>query len=321
MIFISEALSAAAVTRSLAFDAVRRALIAAIAPEATSFPVVLGHASNPQNRFTIKSAAGATLAGLKVGSYFPTNDAAGLPRHNSIILLFDQSQGRIGAIVEGGKLNGYRTAAADAVATDALARTEAEVLALFGTGHQAEFEVLALAEIRCLTRVMVVGRSPERTAAFVEGLRAKGLPAEAAEAEAAVRSADIIVTATTATQPLFQADWVRPGTHISSMGSDATGKQELPPDLFPRARLFCDLPEQSVRIGEFQHADRAQSLTAIGAVLERHMPGRQSAEEITVFDSSGISLQDLYMAEAIIAATKTTRDPASQTLSGMVAHE
>ena len=121
MILISEAQSAAIVTPELAFSAVRDAFIAAIAPSAVSFPVVMAHGSDPKNRFTIKSASGIELAGLKVGAYFPSNDARGLPRHASTILLIDQSTGRIGALIEGSAVNCYRTAAADAVATDALA--------------------------------------------------------------------------------------------------------------------------------------------------------------------------------------------------------
>lgn len=300
MIHITEAQSAAIVTPELAFAAVRDALIAAVAPGAASFPVVIAHGSDPQNRFTIKSASGAELAGLKVGAYFPTNDARGLPRHASTILLIDQNTGRIGALVEGSAVNCYRTAAADAVATDALARPDAEVLTLFGTGHQAAYEARALARVRKLSRLLVVGRDPSRTDAFVERLRNSGLPAEAAAAETAARAADIIVTATTAKEPLFEAEWVRPGAHISSMGSDAKGKQELPSDLFPRARLFCDLPEQSVRIGEFQHAGPEATPTAIGAVLSGDAPGRHNEREITIFDSSGISLQDLHMAKAIL---------------------
>ncbi|MGR2738133.1 hypothetical protein ACUY1T_06735 [Billgrantia sp. Q4P2] len=133
-------------------------------------------------------------------------------------------------------------------------------------------------------------------------MRAQGLPAEAAEGEPACLAADIIATATTATAPLFHAGWVPPGTHVLTMGSDATGKQELPPDLFPRARLFCDLPEQSRRIGEFQHAPSGAELIAIGEVLSGRVQGRRESDEITVFDSSGLSIQDLYMAEAVIDA-------------------
>lgn len=305
MIHITEAQSGAAISHELAFKAVRRAFIAVCSPEAAIFPVVLGSASDPQNKFTIKSAADGRLTGLKVGSYFPTNDAVGLPRHDSMIMLFDQTKGRIGAIVEGGKLNAYRTAAADAVATDALARSDAQVLALFGTGHQAAYEAQAIARIRPLTKIMVVGRSPERADAFVKQLHNKGLPAEASQAETACRAADIIVTATTATTPLFQANWVRPGAHISSMGSDAIGKQELPPQLFSQSRLFCDLAEQSARIGEFQHANAEMAMSTIGAVLTGTAEGRRTVEEITIFDSSGIALQDLYVAEAIITAASS----------------
>ena len=300
MILITEAESSAIVTPELAFAAVREAFIAAVAPGAASFPVVIGHGSDPQNRFTIKSASGAELAGLKVGAYFRTNDARGLPRHASTIVLIDQTTGRIGALVEGSAVNCYRTAAADAVATDALARPDAEVLTLLGTGHQAAYEAQAIARIRKLSRVLVVGRDPARTEAFAQKLRSSNLPAEAAEAETAVRAADIIVPATTATAPLFKAAWVQPGTHISSMGSDSKDKQELPADVFRDARLFCDLPEQSVRIGEFQHAGPEATPTAIGSVLSGDALGRGHADEITIFDSSGISLQDLHMAKAII---------------------
>lgn len=302
MIYVTEAQSRAIVTPAFAFDAVRAALIAAIDPAAASFPVVNAHAQDPQNRFSIKSAAGTGLAGFKVGAYFPTNDAHGLPRHASTIMLIDPASGKIGALIEGSALNCYRTAAADAVATDALARGDAQVLTLFGTGHQAAYEAQAIARIRPLSRLLVVGRDAGRTATFVEKLRADGLPAEAAQAEPAVRAADIIVTVTTAATPLFEAGWVKAGTHVSTMGSDAVGKQELPPRLFARARLFCDLPDQSARIGEFQHADAQADATAIGAVLSGVSQGRTTVDDITIFDSSGISLQDLHIGQAVLDA-------------------
>ena len=305
MIYVTEDRSRAIVTPELAFDAVRAALIAAIDPSAASFPVVNAHANDPQNRFSIKSAAGAGLAGFKVGAYFPSNDVHGLPRHASTIMLIDQASGKIGALIEGSAVNCYRTAAADAVATDTLARPDAQVLTLFGTGHQAAYEARAIARIRDLSQVLVVGRDTARTATFVERLRADGLPAQGAKAPDAVRRADVIVTATTATDPLFDADWVQAGTHVSSMGSDSIGKQELPPQLFARARLFCDLPDQSTRIGEFQHAPTDAKITAIGAVLTGAATGRQAREDITIFDSSGISLQDLHMAQAVLDRVQT----------------
>ena len=303
MIFIDETRSAALATHEMAYDAIREALIATVREDAISFPVVIGHGSDAQNRFTIKSACNRDMAGLKVGSYFLSNDRAGLPRHGSMILLFDQSIGRIGAIVEAGKLNAYRTAAADAVAAEALSRPDARVLTLFGTGHQAAYEAAAIARVPPIERLVVAGRSDEKTGALVGRLKALGLPAEAARsAEEACRTADIIVTVTSARAALFDADWVAPGTHIASMGSDGKGKQELPVGLYQRAKLFCDLPEQSRVVGEFQHAPADARLTAIGQVLTGSAPGRTDPSDITVFDSSGVSLQDLFIAEAILRA-------------------
>jgi ornithine cyclodeaminase len=135
---------------------------------------------------------------------------------------------------------------------------------------------------------------------MVRDLREQGLDAASSSAEHACRSADIIVTATPARSPLFSAEWVRPGAHVASMGSDGPGKQELPPELFPKASLFCDLPSQSRNIGEFQHAAADAELTAIGDVLLARRPGRRSPDEITIFDSSGLSLQDLYMAQHLL---------------------
>ncbi len=302
MILITEQQSASLVTDELAYESTRRALVAAIADEAESFPTVLGHGSNQSDRFTIKSAAGAETAGLKVGSYWPGNAELGIPRHNSTILLFDQRVGAIGTVIQAGTANGYRTAAADAVATDALARPDSRRLTIFGSGHQAFYECRAIARIRHLERISVVARDAERGAEFVQSLCAAGLPAQAVAAEAACREADIIVTATTAREPLFDARWVSPGTHVSSMGSDRTGKQELPVELLGTASLFCDLPSQSRTIGEFQHAAAGAVLTALGHVLTGVRPGRVADDEITVFDSSGIALQDLYLGLALIEA-------------------
>lgn len=302
MKFMSEDESASLVSHAMAYDAAREALVA-VAEEAIIFPAVLGHGSSPANRFSIKSAATADFAGLKVGSFWPGNSDQGLPRHNSLILLFDQSVGRVEWVIEAGKVNAYRTAAADAVAADLLARADASVLAIFGAGNQALFECLAIARIRPIRQVRVVARDAAKGDAFVAALKGEGLNAVRTEAREACEQADIVVTATPSRAPLFEADWVRPGTHVASMGSDAAGKQELPPALFDRAALFCDLPSQAVIMGDLQHfgGDRA-SIVAIGEVLRGSAQGRVSPEQITVFDSSGIALQDLTIARRLVAA-------------------
>lgn len=298
---ITEEQSAMLITHEMALEGVRQALIAAVDGAAT-FDAVLGHGSDPSNRFSVKSAATGDFAGLKVGSYWPRNFDKGLPRHSSTTLLFDEETGRIAWVVEGSLVNAYRTAAADAIAAAALSREDASTLAVFGTGRQARFECLALARVRPVKRVLVVGRDRCSAAEFAISLEAIELSTEIVSAETACARADIIVTATPARAPLFAPEWVRSGTHVASMGSDAVGKQELPPALFPQSRLFCDLPDQSRRIGEFQHAGPDQLITPIGEVLTERAAGRFSADEITIFDSSGISLQDLYVAQRIVAA-------------------
>ncbi|MER9662664.1 ornithine cyclodeaminase family protein [Mesorhizobium sp. M0159] len=312
MIYISDEESAALVTHELAFEAAREALVAAASRQSWVFPAVLGRTQEVTNTFSIKSGSSGELTGVKIGSFWSGNPARGLPRHNSTIVLLDQHTGRLGAVVEAGKVNAYRTAAADAVAADLLARKQAKVLAIFGAGNQASFEVMALARIRPIETVLVVARSSPRRDAFVDQIGERGLKARAALAEEAVRTADIVVTATPAREPLFDAAWVGPGTHIVSIGSDAPGKRELPSELFPKARLFCDLLSQSVQIGEFQYVrDEIDvgvlAVTPIGDVIERRALGRRFDNEITVFDSSGISLQDLYMADALIRANASHR--------------
>jgi ornithine cyclodeaminase len=305
MLFIAENESSALVTHEMAYTAVREALIAVCDDSTTTFPAVLGHGSSATNRFSIKAAATSDLAGLKIGSYWPGNRDRGMAAHNSLILLFDQELGRIAVAIEAGVVNGYRTAAADAVAADALARVDSATLAIFGAGNQARFECRALVRVRPLRLVLVVARHQSQGAAMVAELRQEGINAEVSEAQAACEAADIIVTATSARAPLFDGGWVRPGIHNASMGSDARGKQELPPELLGHAALFCDLPEQSRSIGELQHAPADAVLTPLGEVLYGRHPGRRSNEEITIFDSSGLSLQDLYIARHLLARRET----------------
>jgi ornithine cyclodeaminase len=216
------------------------------------------------------------------------------------------------AVIESGVVNAYRTAAADAVATNQLARKDSKTLAAFGAGNQAGYDCMAIARIRNIEKVLVVNADAARAERFAQRLAAHGLKVERASAQEACARADIIVTATPAKAPLFEADWIRPGTHISCMGADGVGKQELPTGLYARSQLFCDLATQSVVIGEFQHAAAliqagTATLTQIGAVLSGQALGRQDDQAITIFDSSGIALQDLYIAERLLSACPVSR--------------
>lgn len=293
--FISEAESAALVDDELALQAAREAFLAVTT--GSTFPVVIGHSSVPHNRFTLKSGSAGDLAGVKIGSFWPGN--TDLPRHSSTIVLLDPATGRLSAVVEAATANAYRTAAADALAVDTLARNDSRTLTVIGTGHQALHEVRAVSRVRSFERVLVVGRRADAAREFAAAVTAQtGLPAEPAEVQAGVEAADVLVTATTSREALFDAGWVALGTHISAMGADGPGKQELPIALYGTASLFCDLPEQSRTIGEFQHAEGTTPV-ALGAVLAG-ATGRTSPDEITVFDSSGFALQDLTLAAALL---------------------
>lgn len=304
MIYLSEAQTSKLISHELAYNAVKEAFVAAIDDKANLFPVVNAEGANPNEMFSLKSASTPELVGWKTGSYWPENQDKGLPCHGTNVFLLDPLTGMLQAVIAATTVNAYRTGAADAVAVNYLARKDASVLTIFGTGHQAEYEVLAVSKVRSLTKVLVVGRSVSKTEFLVKRLLEKGINAEACDAQAACEQADIIITATTAQAPLFEAQWVQPGTHISAMGADKVGKQELPTDLYSHARLFCDFASQSIFIGEFQHS-RNTPIIEIGQVINESAKGRQSADEVSIFDSSGIAIQDLFVASHILELSQS----------------
>jgi ornithine cyclodeaminase len=304
--YLSEQHSAVLITHELALEATRRAYLAVTDGDSKSFPVIHGQGHDPSNRFSMKSASTGELAGLKIGSYWHRNGEIGLTPHSSCILLLDQRTGRVAAVVEASKANGFRTAAGDALAVDALARADAKRLAVFGAGHQAEYECEAIMNVRRIAELYVVNRSPARAWDLARKLARTGLETITTTAREACRYADIIVTATSARAPLFDADAVQPGTHISCMGTDAVGKQELPPELLRRSALFCDEREQSLSIGEFQHVAAdvrgggIQPPRNLGDVLAGRLARPAEAASITIFDSSGLALQDLFLADCLL---------------------
>lgn len=273
--------------------------------ESRLFPAAFGQGSEAGTRFGAKLGFDGVngTPGLKVGSYWPGNRARGIGAHGSTTLLLDDATGLPRAFVAATHLTALRTAAADAVAVKHLARPEATVLALFGTGHQAYWEARAIACVRPLGEILVVGRDPASAGRLAERLAAEGLPANAASAETALDRADIVATVTASREPLFPAELVRSGTHVSAMGADGVGKQELDPRLGERALLCADHPAQSVIMGEFQHMSTAaqSAIVSLGAVINGKAGGRRDAGDVTVFDSSGVALQDLVIAALALA--------------------
>jgi alanine dehydrogenase len=312
---LSEAAIRPAVDILAVIQVIEEVFASLAAGRAQVFPVVSGHGLSEADRFSVKSGllADRGLVGMKVGTYWPGNRAQGLPNHGSTTFLLDAHTGAPRAAVSATYLTALRTAAADAIAVKHLARAEASSVAVIGAGHQAWYDLLAVAKVRALREVRVWSRNPERAADFARRAQAElGLAATATGIEAAVRSADVVLTVTASRAALVQRDWISAGAHVSAMGADAPGKQELDVNLVAAARLFADVPAQSVVIGEFQAACRAglvrqEDIGMLGAVISGTARGRVDAREITIFDSSGIALQDLAVADLALRSVGADR--------------
>jgi len=300
MQFVSEDVAQRVVSMSDAIETIETMFCEYGRGEAQVFPVVLGQGADPDTRFSIKSGLmqARRVVGLKTGSYWPGNRAQGKKAHASTTLLLDPETGYAKALVAASHLTALRTAAADAVAVRRIAREDSSTLSIIGAGNQAWFELLAIREVRQIDKVLVANRSRGAAEAFAKRAREElGLDSVAVEVEEAVKAADIIVTITAAREQLFEAGWVRPGTHISAMGADGDGKQELDPQLVATSTLFADVVQQSITVGEYEAAFNAglidtHRITPLGAVLTG-TPGRTSNKQVTIFDSSGMALQDL----------------------------
>ena len=299
MLVIPEGLVADLIGPDDAFGAVKAAFTAMGHDQARNFPVVR-EALGEGRQYGFKSGIMPGALGVKSGGYFPGNAARGMINHQSVVILFDPDSGVPQAMVGGNLLTALRTAAASALSIDRLARADARVLGIVGAGHQAAFQLRAAARVRDFDRVIAWNLHPEMLPRLGAVAAELGLPFEAVDLPRMVE-ADVIVTITSSPAASLLAAHVSPGTHLACMGTDTKGKQEVDPALVARAAVFTDEVAQSVTIGEAQHAVQAGllaegAITPLGAVLVGAHPGRQSAEEITLFDGTGVGLQDLAVA-------------------------
>lgn len=305
MLIISESLAQDLVSIEDAIEAVAATFIAMAQGQARNYPVVREVVGYADAVYGVKAGGdiSAPFLGLKAGGYWPHNLPRGLTNHQSSTLMFDPETGRASGLVSANYLTGVRTGAASALAARALSRPDASVLGIIGTGGQSVHQLRATAKVRGLTRVHAWDPMPENVARFAAAATALGLEYVAETSPQAVaEAAEILITVTPSQKPILFKGWVRPGTHISAMGADTKGKQELDPSLVAAARLFVDEAAQAISIGECQHAFAqgligAADLTALGAVLEGRAEGRRSEAEITLFDGTGVALQDLVVAD------------------------
>jgi len=246
--------------------------------------------------------------GLKVVSVMPGNHGTEYDAHQGVVILFDVENGRLLAVIDATSITAIRTAAASGAATRLLAREDARDLAILGSGVQARSHIEAMATVRPLHRVRIWSRDPSRARAFSEReSRRFGIPVEpVAAARDAVRGADLICTTTASREPVLEGDWIVPGAHINAVGACFAAYRELDTRAVVRSRLYVDRRESALHeAGDFMipKAEGAigedHIVGELGEALLGTVPGRRSPEEITLFKSLGIAVEDLAAAHHI----------------------
>ncbi|MBO9425852.1 ornithine cyclodeaminase family protein [Labrenzia sp. R4_1] len=307
MIIVPEKEIPALLGRAEAFEAVESVFAAMSSGAAYNFPVIREAIGHADALYGFKSGfdRSSLALGLKSGGYWPGNADKGLTNHQSTVFLFDADTGKAKAVVGGNLLTALRTAAASAVSIKHLARKDAKVLGMIGAGHQSAFQMRAAAEQRSLDKVIGWNFHPEMLSRLDETAKELGLPFEAVDLDRLGAEADVVISITSSFDPILKAAQVTSGTHLACMGTDTKGKQEVEAELVATATVFTDEVAQSSTIGECQHAVASgliseSDINEIGAVINGDHNGRTSEDEITLFDGTGVGLQDLAVASAVV---------------------
>ena len=256
----------------------------------------------------------AEALGLKVVTVYPDNPAKhDLPTTLGTLMLCDPRTGAVTAIMDAGYLTAVRTGAASGVATKYLAREDASVCTVFGAGAQARQQLVAVHQVRPLSRAYVLDVNAVAAASFARDLGGQlGIAVEVVDdAEAAVRGADIVVTASSSPTPVLEGDWVQPGTHINNIGSHAPATRELDTATVAKSYFVADLREANLaEAGDIlipieEGAVTAEHIAAsLGEIVTGQKPARADAEQVTVFKSCGLAVQDVSTAVAVARAAR-----------------
>jgi ornithine cyclodeaminase len=253
--------------------------------------------------------------GIKVISVFPENGKAGLDSHQGAVLLYEAQHGQLQAIMDATTITAIRTAAVSGVATRALARDDAAELAILGSGVQARTHLEAMTLARSIRRARVWSRSAERARSFVRemsGLYDLALEPVATPEEAVV-GADIVCTVTASREPVLRGEWLVPGTHINAVGASLANARELDSGAVRRSRLYVDRRESALNeAGDFLIPlgegiiSESHIIGELGDLLLGKIPGRRSADEITLFKSLGLAVEDVAAAHHVHAKAIAT---------------
>jgi len=251
---------------------------------------------------------GRSYFAAKVNGNFPENSPRfGMPTIQGVIVLCDARNGTPLAVMDSRDITSLRTAAATAVAAKYLARQESRTITICGCGNQGRIQLRALSRVCRLETVFAYDKDGEQTLRFSKDLKSElGISIQpVSDLTSAARQSDICVTCTMSRQPLLGSDDVAPGTFIAAVGADNPQKQELHPRLMARSKIVCDILEQCAVMGDLHHAldagvvTRANVHAELGEVVAGTKPGRESPEEITIFDSTGMALQDVAAAAVL----------------------
>ena len=305
----------AAVTPAAAVSAIRDAF-RADGEGRTRVPAVINlPIPGTRGEFHVKTAwvDGVPFIAVKVASGFYDNPALGLPTGSGMMALFDAATGMpTGLLFDNGFLTDIRTGAAGAVAADCLARRHVDTVGVIGSGVQARHQIACLREVRRFTRLAAWSIDSPGLDQFCAEMRAAwGIEAEAcASPEEVCRQADILITATPSQKPLVRADWLKPGVHVTAVGADSPGKQELEAACLARADIVVvDRLSQCARFGELSHALSAGLLREtdvrgqLGELVAGSKPGRTRDDEVTICDLTGVGFQDTAIAALAWAGT------------------
>lgn len=281
-------------------QAVREAFELHSRREGRVFPVVREKLSTG-GVFGIKSGdvPAQALLGFKAAGFWPGNRAVGGEPHQATVVLIDPASGRPTCFLDGNAITTTRTGAAGGLALLQLARPDSRRVCVFGTGVQARIQLdFALRLMPSLNVVRYVSSDGIRNEAFERAFADRCEISCADERNAAVSASDVVITATPGKGPLFDCDAVRPGTHLNCVGADTRGKRELPDGVLARARLFVDDRDQAASIGEMQWASE-MACAELGDLLTGKAGFERGTNDITIFDMTGLALQDLTVARML----------------------
>jgi len=268
----------------------------------------------------------AAVLGLKAVAVFPDNHGTRYDSHQGVVVLFDRAHGGVRAILDGSEVTAIRTAAVSGVATQVLARPDAGDLAILGSGVQAYTHLEAMLQARRIRRVRVYSRGADHREAFAQRTSARhGIKVEAvASAQQAVEGADIICTVTSSTEPVVRSEWIADGAHVNAVGASVPRAREIDTATVVRSRLFVDRRESALNeAGDFLLAraegaiDESHICAELGTVLAGRAAGRTSADEVTLFKSLGLAVEDLAAADYVVRQAETKRVGTWVTLGGI----